>query len=382
MSGTPEVRGWCPGAWRPMRSGDGLVMRLRPPGGEMSAAQMLGLADLAERFGTGVVELTSRANLQLRGVSDAGQGAVQEGLAALGLLDPTPEAEARRNILLDPFRRDPASAAMAAGLAEALAGPGFAALPGKFGFTIDEGGRLAQAPGDIRIERGGAGWLVRAEGRAEGRAMASPEAAVAHALALARWFLAAGGVGADGRGRMAGLLARRPLPEALAGRAAPLPARPAPGPGAAAGGSLIAAAFGQFTAESLRALAAPGGPIRATPWRMLFLPGQAQAPAHPDLITDPADPLLRVSACPGAPFCPQASVATRDLARRLVAQRAGLPGPALHVSGCAKGCAHPRPAALTLTGRAGTFDLVRDGAPWDEPLRRGLDPDTLDLGTL
>jgi precorrin-3B synthase len=363
-----------------MRSGDGLVMRVRPFAGEVSAAQLRGLADLAERFGTGVLALTSRANLQLRGISDSGQGAVLDGLAALGLLDATPEAEARRNILLDPFRRGPVSAVMAAALAQGLAQPAFAALPGKFGFVIDEGGRLAQAPGDIRIERGAAGWMLRAEGRATGRAMASPEAAVGHALALARWFLEAGGVGADGRGRMAGLLARLPLPEQLAGEAAPLSPVPPPGPGAAEGGSLIAAAFGQFTAASLRVLAAPGGPVRVTPWRMLFLPGQAQAPAHPELITDPADPLLRVTACPGAPFCPQASVATRLLARRLAPHL--LPGTALHVSGCAKGCAHPRPAALTLTGRAGTFDLVRDGTPWDEPQRSGLDPDTLDPRTL
>ncbi len=65
--------------------------------------------------------------------------------------------------------------------------------------------------------------------------------------------------------------------------------------------------------------------------------------AHPDLITDPADPRLRVTACTGAPGCPQALQPTRDLARTLAPQ---VPqGQHLHVSGCAKGCAHPKPAA-------------------------------------
>jgi precorrin-3B synthase len=44
----------------------------------------------------------------------------------------------------------------------------------------------------------------------------------------------------------------------------------------------------------------------------------------------------------------------------------------LHVSGCAKGCAHPRAVPLTLVGRDGLYDLVRDGAASDSPALRGL----------
>jgi precorrin-3B synthase len=47
----PAIRGWCPGAHRPMASGDGLVVRVRPPLGELTPAQAEGLADLADRFG-------------------------------------------------------------------------------------------------------------------------------------------------------------------------------------------------------------------------------------------------------------------------------------------------------------------------------------------
>ena len=37
-------KGWCPGALRPMRSGDGLIVRLRPSCGELSAAQACEIA--------------------------------------------------------------------------------------------------------------------------------------------------------------------------------------------------------------------------------------------------------------------------------------------------------------------------------------------------
>lgn len=378
----PEIKGWCPGAWRPMRSGDGLVVRVRPWLGQIDRAQALGLAELAERHGSGVIDATSRANLQLRGITDAAHPAVIAGLSALGLLDETPEAEAHRNIVLDPFRSDPAQARLSAALAEALQGAEFAALPNKFGFVVDaEAGRLAEISGDIRIEASAEGLIVRADGCETGRAVADMDEALDTALALTRWFIASGGIGADGRGRMARHVAAHPLPADLAGAVAPVHAPSAPHPGALQEGLCIAAAFGQFSADSLRALAGvldAGQPIRVTPFRMLFVPGLAQAPAHPDLITDPADPLLRVTACPGAPFCPQATIATRPLARRLAAVT---PVP-LHVSGCAKGCALPGPAPLTLTGRMGKCDLVRDGAPWDEPAHRDLDPATFDLRTL
>ncbi|MCB2128271.1 MAG: precorrin-3B synthase, partial [Rhodobacteraceae bacterium] len=114
--------------------------------------------------------------------------------------------------------------------------------------------------------------------------------------------------------------------------------------------------------------------LRITPWRMILIEGAAGAPSIPGLITDPADPMLRVTACTGAPGCPQALIATRSLARRLAP---GL-GTHLHVSGCAKGCAHPGPAPLTLVGRAdGTVDLIRNGTAADLPSRTGLAPASL-----
>ena len=67
----PLVKGWCPGAHRPMLSGDGLVVRVRPFRAELSAAQALALCDLARTHGNGTLELTSRANLQIRGVPEA-----------------------------------------------------------------------------------------------------------------------------------------------------------------------------------------------------------------------------------------------------------------------------------------------------------------------
>ena len=85
------IKGWCPGALRPMRSGDGLVVRVRPRAGRLDATQANCIAELAERYGNGLIDLTSRANFQIRGVSDEGHAPLIEELARLRLLDPDPE---------------------------------------------------------------------------------------------------------------------------------------------------------------------------------------------------------------------------------------------------------------------------------------------------
>ena len=377
----PEIKGWCPGARTPMTSGDGLVVRLRPPLARLQADEVTAIADLADRYGSGMAEVTNRANLQLRGIGEDSYPDLLDALNAHGLVGADADIEGRMNIVLDPFHEGAESptARIAASLAEGLSDPAFAGLPSKFGFTIDPGPRrrLSGVSGDIRVEGAGDGLIVRADGAPFGRPVAGEAEAVAAALDLARWFLASGGVGADGRGRMARhLAAGAVLPDHLSGTEAPNGADDAPVPGPAAGGLLVAAEFGAFTSDALRALAraAAGGEVRLTPWRMVILPGVSDAGALADagLILNADDPRLRVAACTGAPGCPQASVETRALARRLAEH---LPaGQFLHVSGCSKGCAHPRAADLTLVGRGGRFDLVPGGAPWDAPEAAGLSP--------
>jgi precorrin-3B synthase len=366
-----------------MASGDGLVVRVRPPLGQLTSDQARGLAAAARAFGNGLIDLTNRANLQLRGVTEATHPTLLDALARLGLLDDDPSAEARRNIVVDPFRGvggdDPATQIMS-DLAEGLRGPEFAALPSKFGFVVDTGPArlLTEVSGDIRIEAAEERLIVRADGLDTGREAQGPHDAAALALDLGRWFIAAGGVGPDGRGRMARhLKTGTGLPPGLSGALVPNPASPPPQPGPVAGGLLVAAAFGQLDPADLEALADLDGQLlRITPWRMIFLPGLhdwAVFAGHRTLLTDPSDPLLRVDACTGAPACPQASVETRALARDLSRY---LPSDArLHVSGCDKGCARPRQTDITLVGHQGRFDLVRFGAPWDEPVRVGLAPD-------
>lgn len=372
-----SVKGWCPGALRPMQSGDGLVVRVRPFGGRLDVAQAAGLAHLAERHGNGLIDVTSRANLQIRGVSESSHRPLLDGLAQLMLLDPDAGTESRRNILVTPFWRDgDETQALAAELEEALAGS-LLELPTKFGFAVDDGTSrvLAGNSADVRIERDAAGGLmVRADGAGLGRSVARGEA-VATALAFASWFVASGG-GKSAQGRMAAhLAAGAELTAALRGETEPASIMATARPGLYSQGAMVGVAFGQMPHATLNQLSGCGHALRMTPWRMVLSEGKRTMPSASGLITEAYDPALRVVACSGAPRCREAHADTRALAAAL-APNIGAAS-RLHVSGCAKGCAHSGTAAITLVATGAGFDLVRGGSTRDEPILRGLDRDDI-----
>jgi precorrin-3B synthase len=366
------VQGWCPGALRPMLSGDGLVVRVRPFGGRVDTAQIAGLAQLAERHGNGLIDVTSRANLQIRGVTEASHRPLLDGLAKLALLDPDADTESRRNILVTPFwHSGDETQALAAELEEALADSALM-LPTKFGFAIDDGISrvLAGDSGDVRIERDrSGGLLVRPDGAKLGCFVARGEA-VATALALAEWFVTTGGANGGRRRMAAHLAAGAILPETLRGEAEPAPIMAATRPGLYPQGAMVGVAFGQLPHTTLSQFAASGHALRMTPWRMVLSEGARAMPSAAGLITEPYDPALRVIACSGAPRCSQGHANVRALAAEL-APHIGAAAQ-LHVSGCAKGCAHSGKAAVTLVATKQGFDLVRRGSTRDEPVLRGL----------
>lgn len=369
------IQGWCPGALRPMLSGDGLVVRLRPPAGRLSPPQARAIAAAATAHGNGLIDLSARGNLQLRGVTKVSHPALIADLRALDLIDANPQAEAARNLLVTPFA-DARTEALAEALSRALiAGP---VLPSKFGVVLDTGPAplMQDIAGDIRLERDAMGrLLLRCDGLPLGAPVSASDVPIL-ALRLAAWFLAAGGV-QDERGRMAALIASGAQPDgALSPSTPPAPAQPAPGPGLHPQGALVGFDFGQMTAAMLARLA-DLAPLRLTPWRMLLVEGLTALPALPGLILRADDPLRRVEACPGAPACLQGRAATRPLARRLAAQVP--PGRRLHVSGCAKGCAHPLPADLVLVASDRGFDLIHQGRAGDAPQRRDLSATDIDL---
>ncbi|MGY0553057.1 cobalamin biosynthesis protein CobG [Vreelandella sp. 2A-K22] len=367
MSPSPRIKGWCPGAWRPMTTGDGLLVRVRPPLGQLSREQVLALCDASEIFGSGLIELTSRANLQLRGVTDESWPPLMAFLVEHRLVSDDSEAERQPQLMLAPAWQKGDDTHTIACLLQAR-GSELATMPGKVGIAIDAGNApvLGDSAADFRIERSMAGGLlVRADGYALGTAVRDIEAAVEQLIRLTNWFVDTGG-GASGRMRRH----TAPLPDWAPTDTAPAP----PGEKLALGedreGMVVGLPFGRVAAETLREAVSQTSArvVQVTPWRRLLLKDCDTLPAVDGLIRHNSDPRLAMDACPGAPYCEQANVATQPLAEKL---NGGVEG-TVHISGCAKGCARRSAADVCLVGEAGRFNLIVNGSADSTPVKKGL----------
>jgi precorrin-3B synthase len=412
-------RGWCPSVFEPMPTGDGLLVRVKPRGATLSAAQTRLLAAAVARHGNGAIELTGRGNLQIRGLGAADVAPFAAAMLAAGLSAAEPGAERRRNVIASPLAGDdpdvaPDAQAVTSAVEAALEAESLAALPAKFCVAVDGGGLLPLdgVRADILLRHRN-GWHVAIDGSARSVAIADAASTV---TALTAAFLRLGGwsrmrtlvetVGDDPLFATASLFSPSPCGLGLRSRprlgggslAAPTRRAPSPNPlpqgeGALGVGFLpypllargavgVGLPFGHLTPSTLEALANLAeqfgdGTLRTSPWRTILLPGVAAADAHAalraassrGLIVDPADPRLNVVACVGRPGCASATVDTRADATRLVA--AGN-REKIHVAGCAKGCAHPRSAPITLVGDRGRYAVVRDGCAGDAPAATGL----------
>lgn len=415
------IRGWCPSLFEPMQSGDGLLVRIKPRAGGLDAATLRAIADAASRHGNGVANLTGRANLQLRGLTEATLPPFADAMLALGAADANPAAERRRNLVTSPLAGDdpglaPATLAIARALEAGLADPApspLDSLPGKFGFLVDGGGAHDIGPvrADIALRCTPDACIIRLDGGTHALAVPPADAATA-ALALARAFatLAPAADTPDAHPhhapRMRDLVQARGEAAvfAAAGLPAPLPAPPAGQgtdippdvgplryPGTKRGALAVAPAFGQTDAAALHALSALSerlgdGRVRLSPSRTLLvagvaardLPHLAAACAALGLITAPDDPRLSVTTCPGRPACRSGEADTRRDAPALAALLAARPGrlfATIHLSGCAKGCAHPAPAPLTLVGEPGGYGASRDARASTPPQSRAASLD-------
>ncbi len=443
-------RGWCPGLTRPMPTGDGLLARIHPPLGVLTLAQARAVAEGARRYGNGHLDLTARANLQIRGVTEATTAPLAALLDAAGLGDTRRDGGPQRLTLTSPLAEGsvsalataieavgcglpglPAKTLVAVGMAMDEADVSVLPLPGgqvaivaglKDGRAVQECGstdtpsaveallrafaatgqrRMRDVSADIlpfphcerseAIQGSGSSQSV-AKTSALSRSRPHPEvpalAALEGGLPTAPRSLEPSFEAADAAPQDEGVNGRKSARRPDNQNAAPLDrfallattgVQPSPGLSTHEDRPVLAldAPFGRCTVAAFERLIGVADETGASEIRLSPSRGVVLLPRHPerirladlaaDFIVAADDPRRAVAACTGAPACASGSTPTLlDAARiakmfRPLAER----GLSAHVSGCAKGCAKPGPADLTLVGREGEYAIIVGGAPGD-----------------
>ena len=93
----------CPGIYKLSKMKDGLLARIRVPGGILTSKQLRMLSTAASSFGNGTLDLTNRANLQLRGIREEATELLIQTLIEADLISNSPEHDRLRNITMDPL---------------------------------------------------------------------------------------------------------------------------------------------------------------------------------------------------------------------------------------------------------------------------------------
>lgn len=393
---------------------DSFMVRMRVPGGRITSAQLRGLAAIAEDYGCARLDLTTRANVQIREFAPRSIVEVLNAIQRLGMSSRGSGADNIRNITASPISGfDPQELIDVQPFADGLQNyignsRDMYGLPRKFNIAFDNGGAISALADTndigfvaVRVTEGrsvpaGIYFRVLLCGITGHKQFATdcglllrPDQLVAVAAAMVRVFMEHGDRTDRKKARLKYLLDRwgveRFLEETEKKLAFPIlrvdaaecePRTPIDRVGhlgvhAQAQQGLhyigVAVPVGQLPAEQARAVAAiadrfGNGEIRLTVWQNLLVPNIAEG----DL--DAACAALRAAgldyetgrilsgtvACTGSNGCRFAATDTKshalELARSLDAAFNIQQPVNLHVTGCANHCAQPYIGDVGLMG--------------------------------
>ena len=395
-SGRTSRQDACPGALAPHQAHDGNLARIRVPGGVLRTEQLSTLIEAAAAIGDGHLELTSRGNVQLRGLALDAEADLAARLRNVGLL-PSDSHERVRNIVASAATgRDGLGQLDVRRLVDDLdrqlcAEPDLARLSGRFLFTIDDGrGDVSGLDGDVGLSGVGPDTLALFLAGADSGLRTRPADAAAVALAAARAFLSRRDMQDSSAWRLAELdpAARRACVDIVA-TTGPVwrtddllpdpgtPHRPALGrleQRDAAVAISAAVPLGRLDvrqAQLLGQVARDGsGELRLTPWRTVLLPDLSPTRVDDWLAAlgsvgfglDTSAPLVHVSACAGRPGCARSLADVRADASRVHARSITATPLPVHWIGCERGCGRPADRHVRVRAVGTGYEVSVDGA--------------------
>lgn len=356
----------CPGALQVHRAADGDLVRVRLPGGMLTASQLAALARVSSDYGSATLELTARGNVQVRAVTDV--PAAAEAIAGAGLL-PSATHERVRNIVASPLSgRVGGNLDVRPWVAELdaaiCAEPDLVELGGRFWFSFDDGrADVSGLCADVGLHALPDGCALLLAGRDTGVRLTADEV-VETLIPIGRRFVEIGGKA----WRVAELDEVQLLLPGAELSVTPFPAVTKPPVGwinQDDGRVTLGAAvpLGILPTRVAEYLAVIDAPLVITPWRSVLVcdldEGVADAAlgvlAPLGLVFDENSPWLNVSACTGRPGCAHSVADVRADAARALDTDAAVHR---HFVGCERACGSPR-AGEVLVATGDGYRLLR-----------------------
>jgi ferredoxin-nitrite reductase len=397
----------CPGLFYPTAAQDGILARIRTPGGWLRSQQIDTIATVAASIGLKSLQVTNRANLQLK-LATALTPAIFQQLQAVGIAGAIAEVDHLRNIMASPtagldtqalFDTRPIVQELDRYISN---NPELVGLSPKFSIGIDGGESLSirPCPNDVMLVAEGQGLRLfcnMGNGlELDTGLVCQVDDSVALVQTICQIYLdnaAAVTIEANPyrrsrQPRLRQLIAHGGLDWWVEQLTRSFPGhlsigqrrKPSSGfnPGQEgahlgpqqqrqAGYSYLGLVLplGQLSIAQLRGLGKlatqyGSGSLRLTPWQNAILPDVLDTDLPQLLLelpryglqADPSQPAGSIAACRGKLGCQAAATHSQEHARALMQQLSdGLDRPlCIHVSGCAKGCAHPYGSDIALLG--------------------------------
>jgi precorrin-3B synthase len=389
----------CPGILHAVPAKDGLLMRIRTPGGLITGAQLQAVARAAEEFAHPAIDITALANIQLRGIQPRDLASLVAALTSADLV-PSPRHDRVRNIATSPLAGLDSNELLDTRpliqlLDKALlSDPALADLPPKFSFLIDGGGlRFSNDSADLGLTAVVVDGAVRMHLTIGKRATglgAAVEDATECMVEAARACLEVSStyrIASRGRkiasapealialiSRISHLLLPCPAPAASTISQAPIGVMPASQPHLAH--IIPSIPLGRITTSQAKVMAEAvtrhGGDLRLAGWRGVVL-GAMPAEASQNILNelqeaglscDPHDGYAGLAACAGLGGCSSAYADVRRDAAILALRLSGHqenPGWTVNLSGCDKRCAMRNGATVDLVATPSGYTLLRNG---------------------
>ena len=375
----------CPGLFCPTIALDGVITRIRTPGGRVLRVQLETLLQIATQIGCPEVLITNRANLQLRSarkVDAIGLRLLQRAGLAAG-----PEVDHLRNVMASPLAGCDSGAianvlpvvmALDAYISQALY---LKPLSAKFSIGVDGGESVSVRDrlNDIWLvaESADAFRLYLGEVRTEGvtRDCVQWVDAIARVyVAQIDRFSAVERLRRSGRARLRDVVRGMGVDRFLeavvgefGGKAEPLANRA--NAICSYGGDRVyveiimpIGCVQLFQIRSLIQILSQFNlsEIRLTPWQTIIIPNviESSLPALENILmlgglnSSKTHPARGIVACSGRSGCKSAATHAKENALELIQRFTGVDRsvPSIHISGCEKRCAQPKDGDITLIG--------------------------------